>query len=315
MKRFIKKVFILILLVSVLFSALVIFDYKVVGSQYKYSYNAAILDKLDRLKSIEEPKIILVGNSNVAYGFDSKLIEEEFNMPVVNMGLHAGLGNVFHEEAAKQGINSGDIVIVCHSDYSDTDTIGDAELALLTYDYNDEVFSIFRKKDYKDLIKAYPTYLRKSYLLWLTHRGNLKTDNSYCRDAFNEYGDVTYKPIDKPISAEFFKKNHSALPKVSKECVARLNELNDYCNQRGATLLVAGYPIEHGEYDTYTKEEIIKFQNELSDKLDCPVISDFTDYMYPYDYFYNAILHLNEKGAKARSEQLISDLHNWIDNK
>lgn len=315
MKRFIKEVLLFIFLIAAIFSGLIAFDYKVIGSQYKYSYNAAILDKLARLKSINEPKIILVGNSNVAYGFDSKMIEEEFGMPVVNMGLHAGLGNVFHEEAAKQNINEGDIVIVCHSDYSDTDTIGDGELALLTYDYNDEVFPIFRKKDYKDLIKAYPTYLRKSYLLWLTHRGNLKTDNSYSREAFNEYGDVVYKPIDKPISGDFFKKNHSALPSVSKQCADRLNQFNEYCKQKGATLLIAGYPIEHGEYDTYTKEDIMKFQDDLTDALDFDVISNYTDYMFPYDYFYNAILHLNEKGAKARTEQLIKDLHNWYDNK
>lgn len=312
MKRFIKKVLIFVLLIVVVLAGLITFDYKVIGSQYKYSYNAAILDKLERLKSIKEPKIILVGNSNVAYGFDSKLIEEATGMPVVNMGLHAGLGNAFHEEAAKQGINEGDIVIVCHSDYSDKDTIGDAELALLTYDYNSEVFKIFRKKDYKDLIKAYPTYLRKSYLLWLTHKGNLKTDNSYCREAFNEYGDVVYKPQANPITAEYFKKNHSALPSVSKECTDRLNELNSYCKSKGATLLVAGYPIEHGEYDTYTKEDIIKFQNDLTSALDCPVISNYTDYMYPYNYFYNAILHLNEKGTEVRTKQLISDLNNWL---
>ena len=66
--------------------------------QYDTSYNAALHDKIDRIEMIEEPKIVLIGNSNVAFGFDSEMIEEAFGMPVVNMGLHGALGNAFHEE-------------------------------------------------------------------------------------------------------------------------------------------------------------------------------------------------------------------------
>lgn len=314
MKKFLKKIFAFILMIFFLVILIVIFDYEIIGSQYKYSYNASLVDKINRLNSINEPKIILVGNSNLAFGIDSKSIEDAFGMQVVNLGLHAGLGNAFLEEIAKLNINQGDIIIVCHSDYSDTDAIDDTELALLTYDYNRVVFPVFRKKDYIDLLKAYPTYLRKSYLLWFMKEGNLVPKGCYSREAFNEYGDVIYKPEDEQINEYYFQNNFYHLPKISNDCIDRLNEFNRYCNEKGANLVVAGYPIEWGKYNRYSKDDFIDFQNELTIVLDCPVISDYTDYFFPYDYFYNGWLHLNEKGTQARTQQLIEDLRNWMNN-
>ena len=83
--------------------------------QYENGYCASLIDKVNRLKSINEPKIVLLGNSNLAFGIDSKMLEESMNMPVVNMGLHGGDGNAFHEEMAKINVVSGDIYVLCHS--------------------------------------------------------------------------------------------------------------------------------------------------------------------------------------------------------
>jgi len=312
MQLFVCKVALLILLVISCIGLISVFDYMVVGSQYRNIYNASLSDKLDRLNTIYEPKIILVGNSNIAFGIDSELIETSLGMPVVNLGLHGGLGNAFHEEIAKQNINKGDIVVVCHSDFSDLDNIPDPELALITYDNQSNIFPVFRKKDYIDLIKAYPTYLRKSYKLWLTDEGNIKKSKPYSRDAFNKYGDVVFKPNELKVKEDYFKKNTVALPKINNICINRLNELCEYCLSQGAFLVIAGYPIARGKYNKYSEEEYVKFQNELIDVLNCPVISDYKNYFYPYDYFYDFSLHLNEKGRQARTRQLISDLNNWI---
>jgi len=58
----------------------------VVGNQYSNSYTASIIDKVNRIESINEPKIILVGNSNAAFGFNSeKLLEiSNFSKRVIN---------------------------------------------------------------------------------------------------------------------------------------------------------------------------------------------------------------------------------------
>ena len=78
-----------------------------------------------RLK-INEPKIVLVSNSNLAFGIQSDLIEDAFEMPVVNLGLHGGLGNAFHERMPLFNITIGDIIVISHLDYSDDDKISDS---------------------------------------------------------------------------------------------------------------------------------------------------------------------------------------------
>ena len=62
---------------------------------------AAIIDKHAHADSIKAGKIILAGGSNLAFGIDSKQLEETLGMPVVNLGLHAGLGLHFILEELK----------------------------------------------------------------------------------------------------------------------------------------------------------------------------------------------------------------------
>lgn len=316
MKRFIKKIILLVLLVTICFSGIVAFDFFIIGSQYKYNYQASLIDKVNRLKSINEPKIILVGHSNLSFGINSKMIEDSFDMPVVNLGLHGSLGNAFHEEIAKLNINEGDIVVICHSTFSDDDAIGDPALAWITYDYNEEIWPIIRKKDYKQMLLAYPDYMRSSYILWLTNKGNADIDSCYSRTAFNEYGDVIYKPEKGQVDIDtFFAKTSVNVPQINDTCTNRLNELNQYITEQGATMVVAGYPIAYGEYSDFTETDFENFQNELDNELDCEIISDYTDYFYPYKYFYNTVLHLTEEGTEIRTNQLISDIQNWKDKR
>lgn len=99
-------------------------------------------------------------------------------------------------------------------------------------------------------------------------------------------------------------------PAINDVTAGRINELNQWLKERGATLLVAAYPIGNGEL-TAPKEEFEAFQKKLEEALDCPVISQYTDYMYDYDYFYDTDYHLTDEGVKLRTEQLIEDIKGW----
>lgn len=290
---------------------LVCFDWFIVKNQYMSGYQASLLDKVERLETINGPKIILVGNSNVAFGINSEKIEDAFGIPVVNLGLHGGLGNAFHENIAKLSISKGDIVIICHSDYSDDGKINDPVLAWTTIELHQELWKILDRRDYFDMIKAYPKYILRSGYFWLTGEGNkLPSEIYYSRNAFNIYGDVVVRPdINYEFSEEDAEEAERAL-EISDICVDRLNDLDKYCTQRGAVLIVAGYPIGDGEY-TLPKEKYKEWEKELRERLNCEVISTFTDYFYPYSYFCNTSLHLTEEGAEVRTEQLIRDLDNW----
>lgn len=311
LKKFILKIVLFLILFSILWGGIFTFDYFVIGNQYLGNYQASLIDKVERLESIEQPKIILIGNSNLSFGMNSEMLETAFGMPVVNMGLHAGLGNAFHENMVKLGVSEGDIVILCHTDYSDDDSIGDPELAWITVEFHKELWKLIRKKDYITMLSTYPKYFRDAFRLWICgeHENILSDEGCYSRTAFNQYGDIVRKSDD---SYEFTESSVS-VPEISDTCVDRINQLNEqYINKKGATLLIAGYPIGEGEYTPATSL-YTDFEKKLRKKVDCDVISHYTDYLMPYQYFYNTNLHLNEKGTKIRTKQLIKDLKQWLE--
>lgn len=307
MKKFIVKIIGFLIIIGAIGIICSMFVFGVVAPQYSMNYNSSINEKIDRLNSIEESKIILVGNSNVAFGFDSEKIQKEIGMPVVNLGLHGGLGNYFHEQMAKENIQVGDIVVLCHTNYS-TSYITEPDIVWQMLEERLELFRFISIKDYFSVFRALPRYLESAVFLSVDGSGNYDSKDCYSRKAFNEYGDNIYPRTS--LQYKFTEKSVN-VPEIDDENVKRINEMNQYCEQRGAKLLIAGYPIASGEY-TPSVEQYREFQQMLEEKMDCDVISDFTDYFIPYEYFYNTVYHLNEKGVEIRTNQFIRDLKKWM---
>ncbi len=310
MKKFIRKIIAFVITFFISFAFLYLVDC-IIGNQFLGGYQASLIDKVERLQSIDEPKIVLIGNSNICFGMQSELIEKEFGMPVVDMGLHGGLGNAFHEDMVKLGVSKGDIVILCHTSYADDDKIPEPSLVWITLEHHDELWPLLREKDYLPMICAFPKYALRAIKNHMAGEPeNLpREDTSFSRSAFNEYGDI-FKRYDEHYE---FVADSIFFPEINDTCIHRINKLNEYIKEQEATLLVAGYPIGDGEY-TQPKEDYDVFEKELRSQLDCEVISHFSDYFIPYEYFYNSMYHLSEEGARMRTEQLIEDLKKWMKN-
>lgn len=300
-----KKIFIIKLFVGFF---VFVFYINSLLPQYSQGYMAALIDKVKRLESITTPKIVLIGDSNLAFGMDSKLLEDEMGMPVVNMGLHGGLGNAFHEEMAKLNVTPGDIYIICHSNYNDNNKIRDPALAWITIENNFHLWRLVRFSDVCEMVKAFPIYLRKSLILVASRKGNQIPDPVYARRSFNEYGDISLLR-ERSI---YKKKEYVRAPSINQLAVSRINALNEYLAERGARLVIAGYPIGNGDV-TEPPQEFVLFQEQLAANVQCPVISNYVDYMFGYSHFYNDnYIHLNTESAKLRTLQLISDLKWWM---
>ncbi|MBO4337416.1 MAG: hypothetical protein J5842_05020, partial [Lachnospiraceae bacterium] len=184
-----KKTIVFFINCIVLLMVLFVFCFVIVMPQYGGNYQAAMLDKVARLKATEGERIILIGNSNLAFGMDSQMLEQALGKPVINMGLHGGTGNCFNERAALLDVHEGDLYVICHTNYDDTDEIKNPLLAWITIEDHPELYSLVRPKDWPQMVKAYPTYLSKCLDFWRKGTGNGETDDSYRRSAFNERGD------------------------------------------------------------------------------------------------------------------------------
>ena len=313
MKRFLLNIlkFFGIFLISAIL--IVSVDYFFIGNQHLGNYQAALIDKAARYRSLQGPKIVLLGNSNLAFGMDSKMLSEATGMEVVNMGMHGGLGNAFNERMVTLGeLNEGDIVILFPHTYSDDDTIEDPALALITLEKHRDLWKLVRPKDIYGMIKAYPDYFKDCLMYKFTKEDDNIPEETTCysRSAFNEYGD-NVRRIDEDDSFVFYP-GSVRIPEVNDTFTNRVNELNRYVEERGAHLLIAGCPIGEGEFtpDPAVFDEV---EEELVQKVDCDVISHLTDYFIPYERFYDTNGHLDTEGARMRTLQLIRDLTKWME--
>jgi hypothetical protein len=98
MKKFIKQLLIVsLLLVTLLAGSLFLIpDYTA-----RESALAVLPNKHRMLRETSSPRIIFLGGSNLCFGLDSRRIADTFDMPVVNLGLHAGIGLKFMMEDLK----------------------------------------------------------------------------------------------------------------------------------------------------------------------------------------------------------------------
>ena len=54
---------------------------------YNETFVGELSEKYELLNNTEEPKIVVIGGSSVAFGLNSEMVKEELGMPVVNFGL------------------------------------------------------------------------------------------------------------------------------------------------------------------------------------------------------------------------------------
>jgi len=307
MKKFLIKFAIFCICFVTTAALLLVFNFCIVAPQFTDEYTGGIPDKIEYLKSVNEPKIILVGNSNLAFGINSEMIQKTFERPVVNLGGYGAFGLEFHLRMAKYNINKDDIVIIANSNYNYLN-MSDTELAWETIE-NHNLWELIPEENYDEMIKSLPKYVAKSLFHWITFTGN-KTfyDDCYSQKYFNKYGDNVYP---RPKNRYTFSVGSVTVPKINNECANALNEFNKYCKQQGASCMIAGHPIPYGKY-TAPRNEYIAFQKALIDKVECEIISDYTDYFIEYKYFYDTVNHLTDEGVKIRTNLLINDLKNWL---
>ena len=101
MKKSVIRFICILLLLLLPLSCAVVF---LIKPQFSKLFTAELYDKVERLDSIKEPKIVIVSGSSAAFGLDSKLLEDTLGMPVVNFGLYASIGTKAMMDLSRKSI-------------------------------------------------------------------------------------------------------------------------------------------------------------------------------------------------------------------
>lgn len=266
-------------------------------------YTAASIDKETHLPQMPSGKIILIGGSNLAFSVDSKKIADSLKRPVINMALHAGLGLRFMLEEVKPHLKPNDVVLLSTEYY--LRNAPDQKLLAQLIDLNPTAKS-FALKSPNEYIRYYFADLQRC-LSGLYFKSNIAADSNdiYIRKNFSKEGDMVghlgKKGEINPTSYAFIS------PQYYGEEIITLNEFINYAKQRNVRVFYSFPCYAKFSYE-FSKDGINQFANQLKEGLQCPIINEPTSLVFPREYFYDTIYHLNQEGREVRSQKTIEML-------
>ena len=321
MKKVISKILLFLLGVVISLSPFGVFALVALNQKHIYSktYYAALVDKVHNLQSHKnDKKIILIGGSNVAFGFNSKLIEEEFpEYKVVNFGLYAMLGTKIMMGLAIDYINKDDMVFIIPEINSQSTSL-----------YFDAESTLKATEDDSALLWKLPEDNRNSILgktfNYVIDRGRQKDiiepSGVYQRKNFNEYGDILYEEKDDN-DIPYRSTNRLILHydptlmvdysyTIGQSFFDYVNEYNKKVTKIGAKLYYSFSPVN--ELSVVDKDNVSNYYWSIRNALTCNVVGNPNEYIIDPHYFYDSNFHLNDAGAVLRTYTFIKDIYRDI---
>lgn len=281
---------------------------------YSKSFVGALNEKYERLTTIKEDKIIVVGGSSVAFGINSEYIEDNLEMPVVNFGLYGALGTVAMLELSLAGVREGDVVVLAPELDAQTMSMYFNSREMLRALDDDYTMASNLSIDNKlSLIGGLFEHAGEK-MYYFKDKARPENSGIYAMSSFNEYLDIDAGLRTKNVLPLYYDPSTPILLDESIVEDAFLDKLNAYieeCQSRGATVYFSFCPINRLAVENEeNKAEFIKF---LEDNINCEIISDIDKYILDEAYFYDTNLHLNDAGVIVRSNRLIKDLGKAMD--
>jgi hypothetical protein len=285
-------------------------------------YAKAIIDKHARLERTPHPRLIFVGGSSMAYGLDSPTIEKELPYSVVNMGMMAFLGLRFMLDEIRPDIRRGDVVVLC-PDYNtyqcSVDGHGEDLLAVVKVRPKSIVY--FQSLGQLVNLVMYLPYAASTKIMARVTEALQVADTERplidfvnrttgSRNGFNKYGDMIAHTKIRWVLEFDHGKGFSELG-VDQRIIPLINEFYQYVKDQGGTVVVA-YPPLAERYFNDNNNSIDSLRKWLKTELVCPIIGSPSDYVYPDEYFFDSVYHLNGHGKMIRTKKVIADLRSVL---
>jgi hypothetical protein len=306
MKTFLRNILKLIVLtIAVLLFSLFFIKDRVAQT----SILGALHDKHKLLDATKDSKIMVLGGSNISFGLDSKVIENQLNIPVINMGNHAGIGLEYIVNDIKPFVKKGDLIVLIpeYEHFYTDDFYGEMELVQTVFEIEPQSKKLLNTKQWMHLLKYLPTYSAKKLKNYASSLFNKETEliDIYHRKSFNTYGDAYLHwtlPNQNYIHAPLLKGDE----KVNEEVISFLKEFKFYTEKQGARLFI--FPPVIDETSFNNKMDIItKIAKELKNN-DIAFECEPRSFCYNDSLFFNSYYHLNKIGVDKRTQQLLKDL-------
>ena len=280
------------------------------------SYVAAVLEKDRLIRTTPSPKIILVGGSNLAFGMDSKLVQDSLGLNVINMGLYAKIGLRYMLAQVTPYISRGDIVVVVpeYDQFYGAYIEGDNTLnTAMLYTPTDRVPDFIRSYSIIDVIlRPRAENARRSFLRAAAAAVGREdqffppdTNPVYNRHSFNQYGDAVKHLGRKGMDPDsIYVKELPPMKEFNPDAVEILNDLYNRAQTAGAhayftfpSYIDRSYVLNVANIDSLTRR--------IDRGTAMPIIGNATMFVFPKNYFFDTRYHLNAQGREERTQRMI----------
>lgn len=291
-------------------------------SQYSHTYYGELAKLYDKLKNTEGKKIVVLGNSNVAFGVDSALAEKllkeaGLDYAVCNFGLYGALGTKMMCELAGSQIDGGDIVIFTPELVPQSlSAYFSAEEAWRALDGDMEMYCNFSSETKHSLIGAYFGYVSKKLSLYRSGEA-AQGSGIYAKSSFDGNCDLKNYPRPYNIMPGGSDTNNPIVfdnSLISESFLTYINEFANQVDRKGAQMFYSFAPMNAGAVSFSEMQKAEDFYRYLDDMLDFRMISNIEDYIMESEWFYDSNYHLNESGMTVRTVKLVNDIKNELGN-
>lgn len=315
MSRFLRDIILFLLLQSLLVGVLLWFFYDV---RIVSPLSPATVVKHRRLSEAASPRMILIGGSNLLFGLDSPMIEQQTDYNPVNMGLIGGLRIDYILNEIDAQLRPGDLVVMS-LEYNTLNAEPNSDETQVIMGVAAQRFANWKFVSWpqwkKLLDQGMAEYLGIVFRQAFANVIVRDDDNDPAiNEDMNAYGDLTryHDPGVKPRKAN----NQNTLVKIRPESVQanidRLNRFIDSCGKRGVKVMFAFPPLPRTHYQ---QEQTLarKFNRLLRAQLNAPVICTPGDMVFNDRDFIGLSYHLRGTAVQERTQRLINAIRKRLE--
>ncbi len=268
-------------------------------------YHQSIITKHQYLdQNSDKQRLLLIGGSNVTYGFYSPLIEEKFDLKVINTAVHVGYGLKYIMDDIKPYIRKNDIVVIVpeYVHFYNDGLYGNLALIQGLYTSPENIKNL-NLNQVGTVLKNIPRHSILKIRSFLSSKLYKDTQKEVEKKlVFNKNGDMISHWEMPPKNITPKKRGGTYNPKT----LELISSFSDYVMSKGGIFYFSFPSLDRTSF-TISEEAIKKLEVEIN-KTGITVLGTPSRYSFALNEFYDTVNHLTKKGQIKRTNYLINDL-------
>jgi hypothetical protein len=309
----VRAFFISSLQVLILAAAIIALIFLAIGPDPDHYFAGSRL-QLELLKNTPSPRIILVGGSNVSFGLDAELMQRTLGIPVINDGLHAGLGIAPLREL-EEYLRPGDIVIISleYNMFSYRNIMeGDRAFLSDWIEYSPRRIR-YLSDPWNERPAIYATMLQRKVNREVNRflfGGSLdETRSVFVGTKYNANGDFVGHLEEESTRPRKIPSVPYLAPTLQNHIFIFLDRFDQVARRKGAQVYFEPPASRRTNCEITGAQVMARFFNTFRKKLSIPMLTPLDEVCMPDKYFFDTPYHLNAQGRQLRTQRLIE---NWI---